>query len=211
VHCFALISFFVLVAYPFVLSSPRNTSSFVLRILIALPLFVFLVTTAGYASTRAVQFYADQCKPALPNNGVADDAAPLRTCMAAMPAGATMNLDGSKPYYFASHTSSDPIWGGDANCEISLRSQQTLNLNGATITPSSAEQAVPSNFMICAGTPSVVRLAILFRSMIRHRARPRSRSQHQLQVRIMAAPRTAAVWLARASSVPATTYISTVG
>jgi hypothetical protein len=154
VHCFALISFFVLVAYPFVPSSLRNTSSFVLRILIALPLFVFLVTTAGYASTRAVQFYADQCKPALPNNGVADDAAPLRTCMAAMPAGATMNLDGPKSYYFASHTSSDPIWGGDANCEISLRSQQTLNLNGATITPSSAEQAVPSNFMICAGTPS---------------------------------------------------------
>ena len=52
------------------LRSPRKTSFVVLWILIALPLFVLLAITAGYASTRAVQFYADQCKPALPNNGV---------------------------------------------------------------------------------------------------------------------------------------------
>jgi hypothetical protein len=74
--------------------------------------------------------------------------------MAAMPAGATMNLDGSKPYYFDSHNSSDPVWGADANCETSLRSKQTLNLNGATITASAAEQTVNSDFVICAGSPT---------------------------------------------------------
>ena len=123
------------------------------RLLIG-PLFVVTVL----ANTRAwainwKQFYADQCKPALPNNGVQDDAAPLRSCMAAMPEGATMNLDGNKPYYFASHSNSNSVWYGQL-CETYLLSSQMLMLNGATITQSAAE-ASPSNiFMICAGSPN---------------------------------------------------------
>jgi hypothetical protein len=103
---------------------------------------------------RDMQFFADQCNPPLPNNNLSDDARRLRACIAAMPTGATMNLDGSKRYYFASHSSTDPVWGKSANCEISLRSGQALDLNGATITPSAAEQAVRSDFVICAGSPT---------------------------------------------------------
>ena len=112
-------------------------------------------TSPAYKSSkRELQFFADQCNPPLPNNGISDDAMPLRACMARMPRNAIMNLDGRKPYYFASHDSSDPVWGKSANCEISLRSNQALNLNGAAITPSKAEQAVNSDFMICAGSPA---------------------------------------------------------
>ena len=52
--------------------------------------------------------------------------------METMPSGATMNLDGSKPYYFSTYGSSDPLWGPQ-QCELYLRSNQTLNLNGASL------------------------------------------------------------------------------
>jgi hypothetical protein len=71
-----------------------------------------------------IQFFADRGKPALPTIGISDHARPLRTCVAAMPAGATMNLGGSKVYCFASLNSSDPILGGGASGEISLHSAQ---------------------------------------------------------------------------------------
>jgi hypothetical protein len=130
----------------------HNTRYSSVQQLAALSLIMLLVSP-GYASAEKLEFFADNC--GLPNDGVHDDAAPLRTCMAAMPAGATMNLDGSKSYYFAGHSSSDPIWGGGtANCETYLRSQQTLNLNGASISSSAAEQAVTGNYQICAETPS---------------------------------------------------------
>jgi hypothetical protein len=108
------------------------------------------LASAGTAATNlGLQYYADNC--GLPNNGSSDDAAGLRTCMAAMPAGATMNLDGSKPYYFASHSSSDAIFGSQP-CEIYAKTGITLKLNGATITQSPAESAVSGIFMICVGS-----------------------------------------------------------
>ena len=123
------------------------------RSLIALVVVVIVAARADVGASNGVQFYADQCSPALPNNGVQDDAAPLRSCMAAMPTGATMNLDGSKPYYFASHSGSNSVWGGQP-CESYLLSGQTLELNGATITQSAAEASPGNIFMICAGSPN---------------------------------------------------------
>jgi hypothetical protein len=122
-------------------------------LLIALVVVVIVVGNTGAWAGNWVQFYADQCNPALPNNGVQDDAAPLRSCMAKMPEGATMNLDGNKPYYFASHSNSNPVWYGQL-CETYLLSGQMLEFDGATITQSAGE-ASPSNiFMICAGSPN---------------------------------------------------------
>jgi hypothetical protein len=109
------------------------------------------------ATNLGLKFYTDNCRPALPNDGVHDDAANLRACMATMPVGtaAEMIFDGTKPYYFSSHSSSDPLtslgsnWGGNL-CETYLRSQQTLNLNGATIVQSNTEAAAGA-YAICAG------------------------------------------------------------
>jgi hypothetical protein len=95
-------------------------------------------------------FYADQCKPPLHNDGLHDDAAALRSCMAAMPAGSTMTLDGTKVYYFGSHRSSDADWGTN-KCELYLRSQRALNLDGATVKQSDDEVAAGAA-MICAGS-----------------------------------------------------------
>jgi hypothetical protein len=103
--------------------------------------------------TGGPQYYADQCgnfgaSYALPNNGSSDDAAPLRACMAQMPAGATMNLDGAKPYLFTTHSST---WTGDCagyngqSGEIAVCDHQTLNWHGATIT--STETSVPPILM----------------------------------------------------------------
>ena len=55
--------------------------------------------------------------------------------MATMPAGATMNLDGSKPYYLASLTNSTRF-GTDADCGIYVGNGQTLDMHGAVLTPS---------------------------------------------------------------------------
>src|SRR5271155_1204716 len=99
------------------------------------------------------QFYANNC-PGIKNQTLQDDAAPLRTCMAAMPAGATMNLDGTKEYYFASHTSTwtgiQSGWNGQAG-EIALVANQKLNFNGATISQTSSENASGA-FVILAGS-----------------------------------------------------------
>jgi hypothetical protein len=100
------------------------------------------------ASNLGLQYYADNC--GLPNNGTSDDAAGLRTCMAAMPAGATMNLDGSKPYYFSTHSTSNAVWGSQA-CESYLLSGQHLKFNGATITQATGEVSSQA-FIICAGS-----------------------------------------------------------
>ena len=103
----------------------------------------------GGTPVNGLQYYADDC--GLPNNGTGDDAAPLRACMALMPAGATMNLDGTKQYYFNSHALGTAFTGD--NCESNVLSNQTLNFNGATITQSAAEVSVSDNFIICAGAP----------------------------------------------------------
>lgn len=95
-------------------------------------------------------FYADQCK-GMHNDGVNDDAAPLRTCMAAMPSGSTMNLDGSKPYYFTTNSTSVSTGYAGNSCELYVGANTTLNLHGATLTASSGEQSVSGNGMICAG------------------------------------------------------------
>ncbi|HTT74857.1 MAG TPA: hypothetical protein VMF50_02655 [Candidatus Binataceae bacterium] len=100
------------------------------------------------ASNLGLQYYADDC--GLPNNGTSDDAAGLRTCMAAMPAGATMNLDGAKPYYLASHSTSNAIWGSQP-CELYLNTEQHLKFNGAVIIKASGEAG---NSVICAGSPN---------------------------------------------------------
>jgi hypothetical protein len=72
--------------------------------------------------------------------------------METMPSGATMNLDPSKPYFFSTYGSSDPLWGPQ-QCELYLRSNQTLNLNGASLTDTAAVEAAGATF-ICAGSPN---------------------------------------------------------
>jgi hypothetical protein len=54
------------------------------RTLLALVVVVIVAARTDVGASNGVQFYADQCSPALPNNGVQDDATPLRSCMAAM-------------------------------------------------------------------------------------------------------------------------------
>lgn len=103
------------------------------------------------ARNLGLQYYADNCRPALPNDGSTDDAANLRACMAAMPAGAEMILDRNKPYYFASHANGT-AWTSDP-CEINVLSGQTLNINGAIIKQSPAEGSTGTVFPICAGAP----------------------------------------------------------
>jgi hypothetical protein len=102
------------------------------------------------ASNLGLQYYADNCA-GIHNDGTNDDAAALRTCMATMPAGATMNLDGGRTYLLASHTTTDSIYKG-SSCELFLRSNQTLKFNGATVNSSSAEGTANAS-QICAGQP----------------------------------------------------------
>src|ERR1700728_4605698 len=110
----------------------------VIPVVLAVWVFELLLPATGHTSDSYTQFYADDC--GLPNDGLHDDAAPLRSCMETMPSGATMNLDPSKPYYFSTYGSSDPLWGPQ-QCELYLRSNQTLNLNGASLTDSAAVEA----------------------------------------------------------------------
>ena len=175
---FVLISSLASALFAMVLGSLRKALCMFCRDLAALSFALLFIATGGYASPDGVpgprdrinpvvalsppslglvsrpsrsEFYADDCR--LPNDGEHDDAAPLRICMAAMPPDATMNLDGAKPYYFASDVTSDPdgYYNGNA-CEIFLRGNQTLKLNGAVITPSPTEQAIPGLGVICAGS-----------------------------------------------------------
>jgi hypothetical protein len=145
------VSFVALLLY---ISAPKRSIKF-LSVVIAIWAFGPLLAATGlaatgHASADDTQFYADDC--GLPNDGVNDDAAPLRSCMEAMPSGATMNLDGSKPYYFSTYGSSDLLWGPQ-QCELYLRSNQTLNLNGASLTDTAAVEAAGATF-ICAGSPN---------------------------------------------------------
>jgi hypothetical protein len=94
------------------------------RTLIALAVVVIVIARTDAGASNGVQFYADQCDPALPNNGAQDDAAALRSCMAAMPdiLAATQSGPGSRArviYCQARH------WNSTAR---RLRSQQRKHL-----------------------------------------------------------------------------------
>lgn len=113
-------------------------------------------TASGAARNLGLQFYADNCA-GIVNDGTSDDALPLRNCLAAIATtypngGWTMNLDGAKPYFFNSSTITDPVWGGQ-QCDLVLKTPQSLNWNHASINYGSTD---PNgvNESICVGTPN---------------------------------------------------------
>ena len=101
-------------------------------------------------STNSRRYYADQCV-GMRNDGLHDDEAPLEHCMASMPRGAAMNLDGNKSYLFIRYTRNTP-WAATTKCGIYLGSNQSLYLNGATINTSQSFRSANA-FPICAGGP----------------------------------------------------------